>query len=131
MSNEGQIYHVWFATKRRKWLLDGELEDRVKQLMLETAARHEIDILALETMIDHAHVLIRVREGQTLASCVNKLKGASARLLFQEMPELKMDIESDHFWQRRYGCKPIPPAAVPTVKRYIETQKDRPEKYER
>lgn len=32
-----EIYHVWFATKRRKWLLQGYAEERVKALLAEAA----------------------------------------------------------------------------------------------
>jgi putative transposase len=126
----GPVYHVWFATRRRKWLLEGEVEARIKELLAETAAAHGIKVLALETMIDHVHVLIRLEDGQDLSKCLNLLKGASARRIFQEMPDIRLDAHIDHFWQKRFGSKPVPPGAIATVRRYIETQKDRPEKYD-
>ena len=57
------------------------------------------------------------------------LKGASARRVFQEIPELKLDAHTEHFWQKRFGSKLVPPQAIATVKRYVETQKERLEKY--
>jgi putative transposase len=124
------VYHVWFATKSRKRILEGVVEERIKALLAETAARHHITILALETMIDHVHVLIRLEDGQDLSKCLNLLKGASSRRIFQEMPDLKLDAQIDHFWQKRFGNKLAPPGAIRAVRRYIETQKDRPEKYD-
>ncbi len=115
--NGKTVYHVWFATRRRKRLLRGYVEERVKAL------------LAAETMVDHVHLLIRLTAGQNLSSCMHRLKGASARRLFEEMPELKLDIGLEHFWQKRYGSKLVAPQAVGSVRRYIETQKERPEKY--
>ena len=126
-----QVYHVWFATRRRRWLLQGEVEGRIKALLADTAAQHDIDLLALETMIDHVHLLIRLKANQNLSKCLNLLKGASARRIFQEMPDIKLDAQADHFWQKRFGSKLVPLGAVPTLRRYIETQKERPEKYER
>lgn len=130
MSRE-EVHHVWFATRRRKWLLQGEVEDRIKSLLLEIANRSGITVLALETMVDHVHVLIRLHDGQTRSGCVHRLKGASARRIFQEMPLLKLDARTEHFWQKRFGSKMVPPQAIETVRRYIETQKERPEKYAR
>jgi len=123
------IYHVWFATRRRKWLLQGDVEECVKALPLEIAERSGIELLAAETMVDHVHLLIRLGADQSLSSCVHRLKGASARSIFERMPELKLDAGTLHFWQKRYGSKLVPPQAVGTVRRYIETQKERPEKY--
>jgi putative transposase len=125
------VYHVWFATRGRRWLLEGEVEERIKALLAETAARHDIDLLAFETMIDHVHLLIRLKDNQSVSKCLNLLKGVSAGRIFQEMPDIKLDAHTDHFWQKRFGSKLVPPGAVPAVRRYIETQKERPEKYER
>ncbi len=127
--SSGHVYHVWFATKRRNWLLQGAVEERVNVLLVEIAGQCWIDLLAVGTMVDHAHLLIRLREGQSLSDCVRRLKGASARRVFQEMPELKLDAHTEHFWQKRFGSKLVPPQAIETVKRYIETQKERLEKY--
>ena len=127
--SSGQVYHVWFATKRRKWLLQGDVEERINALLVEIAKQHGIDLRAVGTMADHAHLLIRLHEGQSLSDCVHILKGASARRIFQELPELKLDAHTEHFWQKRFGSKLVPPQAIATVKRYVETQKERLEKY--
>ncbi len=42
-------YHVWFATKNRKCLLEGDLEDRVVELFSEMARKHGIKLLAVGT----------------------------------------------------------------------------------
>jgi putative transposase len=124
-----EIYHVWFATRRRKWLLQGYVEERVKALLAEAALKNGVELLAAETMVDHVHLLIRLTAGQNLSSCMHLLKGASARKLFDEMPDLKLDIGMAHFWQKRYGSKLVQPGAVETIRRYIGSQKERPEKY--
>ena len=129
--NEELIYRVWFATRQRTWLLQGYVEERIKTILFEIAERNGFDLLALETMVDHVHLLIRLRQGQTLSGCEHRLKGASARRMFQELAELKLDAHSEHFWQKRFGSKLVTPQAVEAVRGYIETQKERPEKYVR
>ena len=103
----------------------------MRELLAEAAEHHNIHLIASGTMVDHVHVLIRLQDDQNLSRCMNLLKGATARRIFQEMPDLKLDAHIDHFWQKRFGSKLVPPQAVKAVKRYIETQKERPEKYQR
>ena len=46
MAMESTTYHVWFATKRRKWLLQGDVDLTVKKTIKETA--HEKGITVVE-----------------------------------------------------------------------------------
>jgi len=43
------FYHLWFATKRRKWLLQGEVGEEVKRLMSEIAQDKDSALLECET----------------------------------------------------------------------------------
>jgi putative transposase len=124
-------YHAWFATKERKWLLQGDIEALVMQAIRDTADRHNIRMLECETMVDHVHVLLEVENGVALSRAINLIKGASSRRVMQTVPDIRMDAGINHFWQKRFGSKPVSPDALRTVARYIRTQKDRPEKYER
>ena len=123
------LYHVWWTTKRRQWILEGELEEFVKQTIWQVAERNGIELLECETMIDHVHALIRANDRPALSRAMNYLKGTTARRVFATMPELKLDMHSDHLWQHRYGCKPVEEGAARAVRAYIRTQKERPEKY--
>ena len=125
------LYHVWFATKRRRWLLEGEVEDTIKELVACIAREKSIDLVEFETCIDHMHVLLRASDRIELSRAMNFIKGLSSKRLFEQMPELNMDIEMNNFWQRRYGWKPVAEEERETVVRYIRTQKERLEKYER
>jgi putative transposase len=125
------IHHIWFATKRRKWLLQGDVDEAAKGLLREAACRHGIDLLDCETGPDHVHLLLRIPRSQSLPKVMNLLKGASARRLHQMFPETKLDSGSDHFWQRGYASAVVSPASLATRRRYVQTQKERLEKYER
>jgi putative transposase len=125
------LYHVWFATKQRRWLLDGDVEDTIKELIRCIAREKRIDLIEHETCVDHVHVLLRARDRAELSRSMNYIKGLSSKRLFEQIPELKLDIEMNNFRQRRYGWKIVPAGARDTVVQYIRTQKDRLEKYER
>jgi REP element-mobilizing transposase RayT len=57
---------------------------------------------------------------------MHDLKGASARRVFLDFPELRLDMGSNSFWQRGYGYRLVPGDQVETVLRYIRTQSERP-----
>jgi len=124
-------YHVWFKTKQRKWLLMGDVEGAVKQTMSDVATRHGIRLLECETMVNHVHLLVEATDDAELSKAMHLLKGASARHLMGSIPDIRMDAGISHFWQKRYGAKPVEPSALAGVAHYIRTQKRRPDKYER
>lgn len=120
------FYHVWISTKARKPVMEGEIGADIKRLLTETAERTSIRLLEVETVADHAHLLIEVTEEQTLPEIMHRLKGAGARQIFLMYPNLKLDMEHNSFWQKGYGRRKITPAETPTVRNYIRTQQHRP-----
>ena len=124
------FYHVWFATKKRKWFLEGELGTRTKELLREIADEKGIRMLECEAIVDHVHLLIEAEDTTELSKAMNLVKGVLARRLNQEFPELKFDLGVVHLWQQRYLVKVVPESAVAYVMTYIRTQWDRLEPYE-
>ena len=117
-------HHVTFASKRRKKIIVGEIRERVHYWFDEIAADYEIQLEERNTWLDHAHLLIYVRYAEDLSDMLNALKGISARRVFQEFPDLKMQIGENHFWGRRFHADEVPSEAVERVRRYIQRQED-------
>ena len=128
---DSTYWHVWFATKNRKWLLQGDVEKDMKQAIADVARRHGITLLEHETVVDHVHLLLELERERSLSRVMHLLKGRSSRKVFQRFPELKLDAGVNHFWQRRYGAKSVEPSALATTARYIRTQKERMEHFDR
>ena len=126
MPSVRSLYHVWFSTKGRKRALEGEIRDDVLGLLSDIATRTGIQIVEMEAISDHAHLLLSLERGQTLASVMHQLKGASARRIFLAYPELKLDMGSNSFWQKGYGSRRVRPNEVAALRKYIRTQADRP-----
>ncbi len=125
------LYHVWFSTKRRKWLLQGDIAELAERALWEIAARDKIRLLECKTAIDHAHLLLEATSDEHLPVLMKALKGKSAHRVFQQVPELKLDGRTEHVSQRGYAWKRVPARAEMTVRRYIRTQMERLEKFER
>jgi putative transposase len=75
------LYHVWFSTKRRKWLLQGEISVAVKEIMNEVALERRIGLRECEAIVDHVHLLLDAEDKAALSKAINFLKGTTARHL--------------------------------------------------
>jgi putative transposase len=123
-------FHVWFATKGRKPALQGEIRESVLRHMKEISAHKNIRLVEIEALIDHVHLLLALEGTQTLSSVMHQLKGATARYIFAEYPELEFDLRHEALWQKGYGWRRVPPDQVRAVRQYIRTQDQRPHRNE-
>ena len=92
-----RYFHVWFSPKRRKWLLQGHVKDEALRSIRETGVSHQYQLIAIEAMPDHIHLLIGLPPDASLSTCIRDLKGLSARAIFKAFPELKLDAEINNF----------------------------------
>ena len=100
------LYQVWFSTKRRKWLLQGEVSESAMAQIREIAREKGIKLVEGQAIVDHVHLLLDLPHESELPRAMNLLKGGSARRLFLQFPELKMDAGVTNFWQAGYAKEP-------------------------
>jgi putative transposase len=115
-------YHVvWCPKYRRKVLIDG-VDARLKEILYEVVGETSGEILELEVMPDHVHVLVEIDPQYGIAKLVRNMKGRSSRLLRQEFPWLKSRIPT--LWTNSYFLSTVGGAPISVVKQYIENQKN-------
>ena len=115
-------YNVIFCPKyRRKVLTDG-IDERLKQILVETAKRHHFEITGLEVMPDHVHLLIDCNPRYGIMQCIKDLKRESASLLKKEFPQLRSRLPN--LWTRSCFVASVGSVSLETVKKYIENQKN-------
>lgn len=115
-------YHViWCPKYRRKVLIDG-VDERLKSIIRDVAIQTNSEVLEMEVMPDHVHLLLSVDPQYGVNSVVKRMKGASSRLLRQEYPWLKSRIPS--LWTNSYFVCTVGGATLEVVKQYIEDQKN-------
>lgn len=51
-------YHLVWAPKYRKWILRGDVRERARELFVEIAGRHDIEIDTMEVASDHVHLFV-------------------------------------------------------------------------
>ncbi len=123
-------YHVWFGTKRRKHLLEGEIGPYIESLFREIATEKSLRLVACKCFVDHAHLLLELEARDELPKAMQLLKGVSAYRIFKRIPSLKMDGHTNNLWRAGYGFREVPADQVETVIRYIRTQEERPENFD-
>jgi putative transposase len=123
-------FHVWFATRGRRWLLQGEIAPSAKQLFFEIAQEKQITLIECEAIVDHVHLLLNCADKDELRRAMHLLKGVSSKRLFELYPSIKMDATTLHFWQKGYGSKIVPESLLPVTRNYIRTQWQRLESFD-
>ncbi len=115
-------YHiVWCPKYRRKVLKDG-VDVRLKEILTQIALQTNVEILEMEVMPDHVHLLIEVDPQFGVHKAVKRFKGASSRYLRQEFPHLKSKLPT--LWTNSYLVSTVGGAPLEIVKQYIQLQKE-------
>lgn len=114
-------YHLVWCPKYRRPVLDGAIEKRLREVIEDVRAEHEWTIHALEVMPDHVHLFIESDPIYSVAEIVNRLKGASSRILRSEFPALRSRLPT--LWSRSYYAGTVGAVSDAVVRRYIESQK--------
>lgn len=115
-------YHViWCPKYRRKVLIDG-VAARLQELIHQIAHELQSEVIELEIMPDHVHLLIEVDPQFGIHRLVKWLKGTTSRVLRREFPRLKSRIPT--LWTNSYFVATVGGAPLEVIKQYIEQQKD-------
>jgi putative transposase len=116
-------YHVVFCPKYRRPVLTPPVDGRLKEVIAAVAEAHELTVQASEVMPDHLHLVVETDPTLCVAEMVNRLKGASSRVLREEFPSLRSRLPS--LWSRSYFAATTGHVSRATIRRYIEAQRGR------
>ncbi len=114
-------YHVVFCPKYRRKVLVNGVDVRLKELLNSKARELRTDIVEMEVMPDHVHLLIQCDPQFGIHRVVKQLKGYTSQVLRQEFPILKRRLPS--LWTNSYFVATVGAVPLDGVKRYIEDQK--------
>ena len=114
--------HLVWLPKYRKPVLTGEVAVRVRDLIRQIAAEHELEIISGKVARDHVHVFVGYRPNQDVSQIMQWLKGISSRVVLQEFPHLRKRFWGRHFWARGYLAVSSGNITDEMVKEYIEEQ---------
>lgn len=115
-------FHIVWCPKYRRPVLVRGVGRRLRQILREVAKERGAEIIEMETMPDHVHVLIEVDPQYGIHRLVKQMKGRSSRLLRQEFGGLRSRLPT--LWSNSYFVSTVGGAPLSIIKRYIEDQKN-------
>jgi putative transposase len=114
-------YHVVWCPKYRRSVLVNGVDKRLKWIIFVTAKEYGAEVIELEVMPDHVHLLIEVDPQYGVHRMVRQLKGRSSHILRSEFPSLATRLPT--LWTNSYFVSTVGGSPLAVVKQYIENQK--------
>ena len=114
-------YHIVFCPKYRRKVLVNGVDVRLKELIHSIADENNFDVIEMEIMPDHVHLLLEVDPQFGIHKAVKTIKGKTSRILRQEFHWLTTKLPT--LWTNSYFCSTVGGAPLNIVKQYIESQK--------
>ncbi|MBK7453158.1 MAG: IS200/IS605 family transposase [Anaerolineales bacterium] len=96
--------------------------ENTKEIIQQVADELECEIIELEIMPDHVHMLCEVDPHFGVHKFVKRVKGLSSSLLRKQFPTLKSRLPT--LWTHSYFISTVGGAPLAGIKQYIEKQKD-------
>jgi putative transposase len=115
-------YHVVWCPKYRRKVLEGKIAVRLMQVLHQVAKQFRAEIIALEVMPDHVHLLVEVDPQFGIHRLVKRLKGVSSHRLRKEFPELQSRLPT--LGTNSYFVSTVGGAPLSVIKQYVENQKN-------
>lgn len=109
---------MWCTPANIMW---SGVDVRLKELIEEICKEFRIDIIEMEIMPDHIHLLMEVDPQFGIHKAVKLIKGRTSRILRQEYGWLRSRLPS--LWTNSYFVSTVGGAPLSVIKQYIENQK--------
>ena len=113
-------YHVVWCPKYRRKVLTDEIAKRLEELIVQRCAEIKAEIIEMEIMPDHVHLLVEVAPQFGINKAVRSIKGFSSHTLRKEFPSLKSRLPT--LWTNSYFVSTVGGAPLDVIKQYIESQ---------
>ena len=117
------IYHFVCPAKYRRAVLDGEVDQVLKEVCLDIAERYQIEFLEIGTDRDHAHFLVQSVPSYSPTKIIMIIKSLTAREVFARVPSVKKQLWGGEFWSDGYYVSTVGQHATEeTIKQYVKQQ---------
>ena len=120
MSKLELYFHIVWATKHRQPLLTQQNEEAVYRCALQLIRKMGYEVLEINGMPDHVHLVLQSGPRIDLAALMQKVKGVTSAMVND------MADHAEHFrWQEGYYAATVTPSHLAKVRTYIREQKER------
>ncbi len=111
--------HIIFSTKNREPFLVPPYEYEIYHRMRENLYKLSCEVLALNGMEDHLHILLKLPATKSIAEIVRYVKGETSHWFNEQyIPTHAL------YWQDGYAALSVSESLLDKVKVYIDYQKE-------
>ena len=113
------LIHLIFSTKNREPFLTPGVDAELYPYMASVFKAMKSPALIINGTTDHLHTLLTLSRVVTIADLVEEVKTETSKWIKTKGREFR-----NFYWQSGYGAFSIAQSQVPSVKRYVERQKE-------
>ena len=110
-------YHVVWCTKYRRDVLDDAVQLDLKAICLDVASERQAEIIAIETVKDHVHLVINVAPQYGIHKLVKQMKGRTSREIRKKYLKLRTRLPT--LWTNSYFVATVGGVPLEAVKEYV------------
>ena len=115
-------YHIVWCTKYRRDIIKNNIENDLKNIIHNLANDLNVEIIEIETMPDHIHLLVDVDPQFGVHKFIKRVKGRSSRILRDKYEEIRKRIPT--LWTNSYFVSSVGGTTLDVIKKYIKEQKN-------
>jgi putative transposase len=109
-------YHVVFCPKYRRKVLNPPLDGRLKELFLEKQEEYGYEVIEMEVMPDHVHLILDADPQIGINKIVGQIKGYTSHTIRKEYPWMKKRLPS--LWTRSKFISTVGAVSLEIVKKW-------------
>lgn len=113
------FYHFVWGTKNRSPMITAAVEARLWPYIGYQCQTLGYGLYAVNGTADHVHLLLELTPSMVVAEVARNLKGSASHYINKES-----GLPNRLYWQDGYGVVTLRKTEIPTVKRYIQRQKE-------
>jgi len=113
------LYHIIFSTKGRRGLLTDNMQEEFHRYTAGIVQNLDCSLLKINSVVDHVHLLCKIKPSISVSDFVSKVKSNSSRWL-----KRRFELPSGFQWQSGFSCFSVSKSAADAIIRYIENQQE-------
>jgi REP element-mobilizing transposase RayT len=117
------VYHFVCPAKYRRAVIDKKVDQVLKEVCLDIAARYEVEFLEIGTDKDHVHFLVQSVPSYSPTKIITMIKSLTAKEVFVRVPSVKKQLWGGEFWTDGYYVGTVGQHATEdAIKQYVKNQ---------
>lgn len=113
------LYHVVFSTKKREPMIFDIFQQRLYEYIGGIIRGKNGRMLSIGGIEDHIYLAVKLKPVEAISTTIGELKGKSSKWINDNR-----FLEGRFSWQVGFGAFSVSESQLPSVVKYIESQKE-------